>query len=148
MLHRAIVWGATVAVVVTAALAWTRRDAAVAEAGVTVFSARRPGAKIVVPADAIDAERQAAAMLRETLADASGLPPSRFPIVAERRGGARRGIFVGATVRAGVAAGNAAKNTTRLPCSTSVRASASSYVRPEPHKSPQPPAISLPRGGC
>ncbi len=109
MLHRAIVWVVTVAVVVTAALAWPRHDAALAEASVTVFSARRPGAPIIVPADAIDAERQAAAMLRETLADASGLPASRFPIVRERRGGARRGIFVGATVRGGSPSGSGSK---------------------------------------
>lgn len=133
-LHRAIVWVVTVAVIVTAALAWTRRDAVRAEADVTVFSARRPGATIVVPADAIDAERQAAAMLRETLAEASGLPAGRFPIVAERRGGVRRGIFVGATVRGGPAARSAAKPPFDTEVSAAVRDGAV-FIRSERRES-------------
>ncbi|HVS54485.1 MAG TPA: DUF4838 domain-containing protein [Opitutaceae bacterium] len=70
------------------------------DARVVVFSARQPGCAIVVPVDAVPAERRAAELMQATLAEASSLPPAAFPIETENPATSARGIFVGATRRA------------------------------------------------
>ncbi len=109
MLSRALGWLVTLATVVVVSVIWTRQDRGARPEAVTLFSGKQPGCPIVVPAGAIEAERQAAALLRETLALAAGLPPSRFPIVTEREGQASHGVYVGATRHAGPALNPGAK---------------------------------------
>lgn len=82
--------------------AWTHRErAAVRADAAVVFSPAWPGCEIVVPADALPPEREAARMLAEGLAKAAGTLPAAFPVVTEDAAEAgARAIFVGATQRA------------------------------------------------
>ncbi|MBI5766801.1 MAG: DUF4838 domain-containing protein [Verrucomicrobia bacterium] len=84
-----------------AVLAWSRGVSVAhggAAGGVVVFSPAVSGCAIVVPARASEAEWRAAALISETLAAAAGR--ETFPVVRETGSWARRGIFVGETLRA------------------------------------------------
>jgi hypothetical protein len=66
-----------------------------------LFSASQAGCAVVIPADATAEERRAAELIAATLAKAAGRATAAFPIVMEGGEAAARGIFVGATRRAG-----------------------------------------------
>lgn len=90
----------TLAVILTltALLRWERAERK-HRSGFLAFSELGRGCAVVIPADAVDAERDAAKLIVETLAAAARRPAERFAIVPE---GAltrfRRAIFVGQTV--------------------------------------------------
>lgn len=68
--------------------------------GMAVFSAALRGSRIVVPADALPAERRAAELLSHTLAKAAGLAPRHFPVLPEPNTYVpANAIWVGATRR-------------------------------------------------
>lgn len=97
MLRRPLAWLATLAALTVALQHWADRECAQVGSDVVVFSSARAGCPIVLPAHAIEVERQAALLVQETLAQASGRARSDFPILIESRAAPVRAIFVGGT---------------------------------------------------
>lgn len=99
-MQRLSIWVVVVAAIVATALgAFDRDPGETRGAGFVVFSASQRGCAIVIPADALPQEREAAELLRDTLAKSAGIASARFPIMPERGAAPRRALFVGATRR-------------------------------------------------
>src|SRR4051812_46419220 len=79
--------------------AWMRNEARSTTGAITVFSESVSGCPIVVPRDAVPAERAAAELLQSTLAKASGRAASHFPIFSEGTAGPPRAIYIGGARR-------------------------------------------------
>lgn len=103
---RVAIWLLTMAAIV--AIAKVGRDRVGGDGSVVVFSPVQRGCAIVVPDAASPQEREAADLLRATLAKAAGLPTAAFPILPERWAPGRA-VFVGATARSGDFLGAGAK---------------------------------------
>lgn len=93
-------WMVGGAVAIMAIVLWTAAERRTASAGVTLFSATVPGIAVVLPANPIAPEREAAELVRSVLGAASGRPATDFPLVIEGASVPARGIYLGATRRA------------------------------------------------
>ena len=109
MWRQALAWWMTMLAVMAAALvvAWAERRRA--SEAVTLFSATQRGCLIVIPADAVPAERRAAELVQATLAGAAGGTAADFPIGPETWPMTRRALLVGATHRGNDIFGRARK---------------------------------------
>ncbi len=96
---RALSWVLTLVVTLALGVAHAWRDRRTAREGIVLYSTTQSGCPIVVPRDASEGERLAAATVRATLAQAAGSSEGNFPILEERGAIPRRAVLIGRTRR-------------------------------------------------